>query len=48
MDKDNDSNDKEQESTEFLETCEECGETAVFVNGKCRTCYNCGNSLCSL
>lgn len=44
----NDFTEKVGEPDENLEKCDVCDSYAVVVNGRCKTCMECGNSLCSI
>lgn len=37
-----------EQDQENEEVCPVCGSTAVVINGRCKTCYSCGYSLCSM
>lgn len=37
-----------EETHENKEVCPVCGSDAIVVNGRCKTCYSCGYSLCSM
>lgn len=38
----------EEKEAENIEVCPICGSSSILVNGRCKTCYACGYSLCSM
>lgn len=37
-----------EKEEENYEVCPICGSSALLINGRCKTCYSCGYSLCSM